>query len=252
MNTVLNALKCVNCRKTLSQPIILPCGHSICKSHADADQQHVMCSQCGVEHSNKGFTDIKALSDLILVQLNNLDFGPCHNESVKSCEELKKQLQKNDLLLDDSEFFIHDKINELKNKVLLKSEQVKLRVDEITQELIDELNEFEQSCKARLKQNIQPNEEFESVKNEFRRLNEENKLKLESWSNLLNELKVDETKWKEIKVECAKTLENMDLKIKQFEKELLMNKFADKSAHVGIFTNADIDSLFQKKVLINI
>ena len=252
MDTVLNALKCANCREILSQPVTLPCGHSICKSHTEVDQQQVICSKCGIQHSNTGFVFSEALSELITIKLNKFDYGNQHKESVKSCEELRKQIDKNDLILYDSEYFIHDFIDLLKNKVHLKSEQLKLCIDQKTHELIDELDEFERRCKERLKQSSQQNEEFEALKKEFRAQNEEAKTRLTNWTKVLNELKVDEAKWKEIKVECDKTKEDLCAKIKQFEKELLMNEFANKKSHVDIFAKADIDSLFVKHGVKNV
>ena len=241
MDTVLNALKCANCREILSQPVTLPCEHSVCKSHTEVDQQQVICSKCGIKHSNKDFFVSEALSDMIAVQLNILDFGIQHKQSVKACEEVKNHLDKNDLILDDSEYFIHESIDELKNKLMLKSEQLKLRIDEITQELIDELDEYEQRCKERLKQSGQQNEEFESLKKEFRDLNEEARTRLKDWTSVLNELRVDEAKWKEIKAECDKTLHELRNKILKFEKELLMNdEFANRKCHVDSFAQADI------------
>ena len=196
---------------------------------------------------NTGFVENKALLDLIAVNFSSFDFGQHHKESVKSCEELRKQLDENDLILPDSEYFIHDSIDELKNKVDLKSEQLKMKIDQTTQELIDELDDYGQRCKERQKQSSQQNDEFEVLKKEFRSQNEEAKTRLTNWTNVLNELNVDEAKWKEIKVECDKTIEDLSAKLKQFEKELLKNdEFDYRKFQVDNFVKADIDSLFNK------
>ena len=154
MDQVLNSLKCANCRNILLEPVVLPCGDTICKSHiieVQADE-HIICSQCGSRHSIKEggeFVVIKALANMIQAQLSSLNFGPHHNESVKSCETLREQLNKVDLILNELDFFIHESIDEMKKKVELKSEQLKLRIDEISQTLLDDLNTYEKECKEK-------------------------------------------------------------------------------------------------------
>ena len=131
MDQVLNALKCVNCRDILSTPVILPCGHTICKYHTEVDDEQIICGECGSRHLNKGFIVVQAVSKMIEVQLNNFDFGEQHKDASKSCDDLKTHLDKNDTMLNDLEYFIHESIEELKNRVMLRREQLKFQIDEI-------------------------------------------------------------------------------------------------------------------------
>lgn len=126
MDIVLDSLKCVDCRKTLDQPISLPCGHLICKSHTEEiAQEEIICSKCGTRHQNKEFAVIEAVLNMIKVQLDSFDFGPEHSETTKSCDELKNEIDKNDSILNDMDYFIHKSVDSLKNRVLLQSEHLK-------------------------------------------------------------------------------------------------------------------------------
>ncbi len=88
MNKIPSIINCVNCRNVLTSPILLPCGHSVCKHHIDKDKtkQSCMCNQCGVRHSKCKFYPNKALSDLIDTQLGSIDFGQTYKEATKSCD----------------------------------------------------------------------------------------------------------------------------------------------------------------------
>ena len=190
MEKVLNALKCVKCHNVFTRPVTLPCGHTICQSHINeaADEQIVFCTKCGRSHDNKGFIVNQALANMIEAQLDSLDFGQRHKESFESFEKLKNQLHDNQLIVDDPDYFIHETISEMKNRVLLKSERLKLRIDEITQELLDDLDGYEKRCKENEEKRKKA---FSCALNEFKKQNEQVKSRLQEWSSGLNNLKAD-------------------------------------------------------------
>lgn len=249
MEIVLNALKCSDCRNILSQPITLPCGHSICKSHTtEKPDDLVICAKCGSKHANSGFVVSQALADMITSQLTLLDFGPEHKESVKSWDECKKQLNQNDSILGDKDNFIFESVGGLKNKVLLKSEQLKLKIDVITQDLIDDLAAYEKLCMTRHKAakstsgGDADDDEFLAMIDEFTKRNEEAKSRLNELSLGLNDFKVDQEKWRNIKAECESKYSEMSSGLKSLQKQLLMNdEFEKKALEVEFFEKANID-----------
>lgn len=246
MDRILNALKCVNCREILSSPVILPCSHTICHSHTQVSDEHIICANCGSRHANNGFIVNQAVSDMISAQLNKLDFGHQHSETSKSCTDLKIQLDKNDAMLDNLDYFIHESIGELKNQVILRSEQLKVRIEMITREIIEDLDEYERRCKTHCGNT--DSKESLTLLNEFRKQNEEAKKSWNEWSSSLNELKVDVDKWAEIKVKCDEALKNMCEKIKDFKKDLFLNEFDSQKFQVEFFKKANIDPVLKKKV----
>lgn len=248
MDLVLNALKCVDCREFLSMPVNLPCGHMICQSHTQVTDEQIICSQCGIRHQNKEFKVNEAVAVLIQAQLCKFDFGQQHKDTSKSCNDLKRQLDKNDAMVNDLDYLIHESINELKNRVTLKSEQLKLRIDEITQELIDELDEYERRCKVNCRDKDTDTGNFTSLLNEIKKQNDEAKKSWKVWSSVLNELKFDVDKWTGIKLKCDETLESMNEKVKEFEKKVFINELDTKKCQVEIFEKLNINMVHKKKV----
>lgn len=200
MDKIRNALKCVNCKETLSTPILLPCGHMICQSHADETQEQIICEKCGTKHRNREFAVAKAVSEMIEAQLDSLDFGDHYTECVESCDALKNQLEQNEFLLNNNYDHIQESISELSNQVLLKSEQLKLKIDEITQELLDELKFYEKRCQSQ----CQIDKNFLALKKELKESNDEEKEKLNEWMSDFEVLKVDVEKWDEMRPNSGK------------------------------------------------
>jgi hypothetical protein len=135
MNKISSIINCVNCRNVLSSPMILPCGHSVCKSHIDETSQSCECNQCGILHSEYRFYSNKALSDLIASQFHSLNFGETYKQAMESCDQLNESITKLDVLLKDPDNYIYEVFSELRRQVDLKYEEYKLRLDEETQRI---------------------------------------------------------------------------------------------------------------------
>ena len=184
MDRILNAMKCAICNKIIESPLILPCSDNICKKHVSNQTNCVIrCEKCGVEHRIpiNGFQENSALQAIIEAEIANLDFGNVHKEAKKSCESFEKALKEFELLLKDPNFYTHDKIDELKNSVQLKGEELKLIIDQEVTKHIDRLEEYERQCREYLSSN-----EF---KEESKKLESEMKIaqsNLESWLESLN------------------------------------------------------------------
>lgn len=239
MDKVINALKCFHCRDILSKPVTLPCGHTICQSHTQETNEEIICAKCGSRHPNKEFKVNEAFADLINAQLCMLDFGHQHSETFKSCNDLKSLIDKNNAMVNDLEYFIYDSTSELKNQVMLKSEQLKVRIDEITQEIIDDLDEYERRCKINC-ENKDITHNFAALLSDFKKQNEEAQKKSNDWSNVMNQLKFDVDKWTRIKVDCHEALNNLFEKRQLFEKEVFLNELEEKKSQIECFKKAKI------------
>lgn len=246
MDKVLNALKCANCTKTLASPIFLPCGHMICQEHTLVPNDTITCCECGVSHPNKGFTVAKAFADMISAEIARIDFGPKHKQSKESCDQLKKKLDENDVILNDMDFHIHETIDEMKIKVLLKREQLKVRIDQVTQELLDDLEDYEKRCKSQRDESN--GQVFVYLMKKFKDCNDEARKNLNEWQRVLNELKIDEDKWMKIKEKSDETLKEVGDKLNEFEKDLFMHQLESKQRQVEVIEKANIDKILNYKV----
>ena len=118
MDRILNIIKCVNCESTLSSPVLLPCGHSVCKKHA-SNESSIRCGKCGQDHSvpPNCFHENEAIAVLIET---DIVFGETYHKAKQDCTHLGNLHDKIENLLKDPNFFIYEKINDLKNEVQIK------------------------------------------------------------------------------------------------------------------------------------
>lgn len=195
----------------------------ICQRHTLQENENVQCSKCGCTHYlNKEFVVVEGVADMIDAKLANFDFGDQHKKTKESCDQLKNLTSKNESMFDDLHFHIHEEISLLKNRVMLRGEELKKEIDEISLKMIDDLNKYENECKRGCTENGEATE-FKNLLEKLREQNEYSKEKLNGWSSILNELIFDENKWKKIQEECDETFKKMSEQLKLFEKELFMN-----------------------------
>lgn len=157
MDKILKALKCANCNQILSSPVILPCHHSICKRHVMTEQSEtptttIRCCKCGEDHripeKSGEFPVSEALAEILAANVDKLDFGTVHKEAKKSCQLLEDLLTEIKPLTKDPYNFIHESIENLRNIVQLKEEEIKLRIDQEVKFIFAELDDFEKECKS--------------------------------------------------------------------------------------------------------
>lgn len=147
MDKVIKAIKCSKCQKTLESPVLLPCNHSICKKHVSEKniKDTLKCPKCGVVHKipRSGFLLNEALSELISAKIDSIDLGRVHKEANDSCDELNRFINIIDRLLTNPSGFTYEEINRLRNKVHIRSEEMKFKIDEETDNLLLKLDEYQ-------------------------------------------------------------------------------------------------------------
>ena len=143
-------IKCQSCQKTLAQPVVLPCGDTICKSHVARGT--IKCPKCHADHDipEKGFLKNSLVEELIKNQLVKLDLDPDNKVAVESFQVLKEIVEKLKRIRDDPKLEINRVISDLKNKIDLRREEEKKRIDDEALELIQELEQCENECNAAL------------------------------------------------------------------------------------------------------
>lgn len=243
METILKAIQCSECNNVLESPVFLPCSHSICKKHTTEkkSRENLRCAKCGLDHEipSNGFPLNEALYQIIDAQIGSIDFGCVHKEATESCGKLNRYIQDLENLLNNPSAYIHDEISQLKNQVNLKSEQLKLKIDEETEKLLVKLNDYQTRCENSI--NI---ELYLSKKAIYESRKKISSTCLSVWKSELNELKFDESKWKKIAEICNKSIEEFEKRIKAFKKDLLLDDFTNYSKDVDFFQQVSIDALF--------
>lgn len=241
MDKILSAVKCVNCQVVLNSPVLLPCGHSICKSHVQpSSKSAIKCKQCGVDHTspNEGFPNNQALAEIISTQVQSLDFGKIHQQAQESCRELQLNVKNAKTLIDDPNYYINDVIEELKNDVFLKREQLKLEIDQESEKLIKMLEGYAIRCESYLNE-----DEFKSKRKNQELLVIQIQTKLNDWNTKLNQIKFDEEIWKNITNDCQKEKVKLETEIFSLRKSLLQNEYAKMKDCISYFQKIRIDFL---------
>lgn len=125
MESVINEIKCMECNGILQSAILLPCSKSICSNHVTKqDTPYYRCPFCQQDHPQDGFLPNKASRLLIDLYL------PEYKEAFDSCEFLKGTIDRFERLKNEPESFIDDRLNDLK-------ETIKLKRDELIQDITD-------------------------------------------------------------------------------------------------------------------
>lgn len=118
MEIIRTSIKCIECKKTLNAPVLLPCGEAVCQEHTEAKENGVYeCGCCGANHTipDEGFGRIKALENIIKTEIEKINLGNEHNEAWQSCNRLKDILSKFVILNTDPNFFINESVNFAQN-----------------------------------------------------------------------------------------------------------------------------------------
>lgn len=241
MNTILNAIKCFNCHKILKSPILLPCGHSICKAHTeDVDEDQVECLKCGISHKNQKFVVVISLAEIIDSEIASFDFGPLHCDAKNSCENLCEVVHQIKQISKEPSYYAHLVIDELRNKVHLKSEELKLKIDENTKKLLDLLAEYQNSCELNTKE-----ASFMATMDKLKNANDATENQLNGWLESLNQMKLDETKWRSIKEECDRKVQKAQNELETFKEVILMHRQDEIESVVDSFMDTDIESILR-------
>ena len=94
-----------------------------------------------------GFKINSELMDLINLNMHVDEKTKKAHKIIEELEKVQKKLE----FVKDPENFIHEYVSETKNKIDLKKEQFKLNIDNIHEDLINKVNNFEKECKDNLK-----------------------------------------------------------------------------------------------------
>lgn len=234
MEIIREALKCSICRLILSEPVVLPCGEFICHEHVVNNiENHVFCVECDTNHEytleNCSFPRVRALEKILATQIDKFDFGKRYSRAYKSCKKLEQALFDFEKLLADPYNHIYEVVNELRNEVEIKRENMKLLlteasekdgVDKQAEALISEINGYENECRTNLKTNEFVENSNELKDGELKRMN----LEMAKLLAELNVLEEEEVKWISVNDSCEKLFNLLQVKEFAYKQDLMLNR----------------------------
>ena len=179
IDQVKNLFNCEQCSQLLVDPVTLPCGSSVCKSHLDEliekttkETNKFECELCKEKHyiPENGFAINKRFQSALDIKLNTLKLNPVYNECKKEINLAENSIEKIENLLKDPEHFIFEYFEELKRQVDLRRENLKLKLDNCSDEIITSIEITKENCIKLSKESKRLSTEIEKSKEELTKL----------------------------------------------------------------------------------
>lgn len=209
----------MKCSKVLEKPVLLPCGHSMCKLHEEEVEglTTIGCNICQVDHNliSGGFPRVIALEKLIEKQIEHLHLGDEYNSTFKQYKDFSDLLDRFERLRKDPEVRIHEEIGDIKAKIDLRREELKSQIDREALKYIDILDDYEQGCKLNAVE-IKSDKDVETKLVAW-------KEEMKQWRQDLNTFKKDTKLWKRISDEILYAYDHMEIDYEQLEEDLFLN-----------------------------
>lgn len=168
---------CSLCEKFFENPVVLPCGASICKQHVsqnkiskndsedtidsvddDDDETERSSSidfeyECGLCHSNHSVPEDGFPSNIYITAFFQLNLH-LNKKAIEELELIKQlDLSINELrvLNNDPDNFVFDYVSTIINKIDSERERLIAKLHEVSSVMINKLNSFREECKANFK-----------------------------------------------------------------------------------------------------
>ena len=150
-------LTCNYCNEVYTNPLTLNCcGENICKQHVEEltlnnTSKTFTCPLCNEENENQKLNVNKCIQKMLENQLHNFQVDSKYKETLAN---LRIQVKKLEAVLNEPEYYIFNEINELKRQIDLDRDKLKIKIDELADGLIQQLESYEARFKTEYKENV--------------------------------------------------------------------------------------------------
>lgn len=240
MDIVKLAIECKECSSFLVKPVMLPCGSSVCYQHLINLQQGTFyCKLCDNDHliDKNNLVVNKSLEILINANLDKINFGSLYNTAFKRLNELDQAIGNLETILNNPTLFIQQVIDQMKNTTEIIREELKLKIDDKANQIIDQLDQYEKNCIDNL--------DSTDLKKTLARIDEEIvkvKEDLQQRKATLNDFSSCENEWNTIKRRCYENNLQYRKEMWNLKKELLLNKINHHLNSILTFQDVNITS----------
>ena len=161
---------CKFCFKLIEDPILLPCGESVCMQHSQeiCSKECVFCDQ---EHSEpeNGFIPNKVIQRMLDLEVEKISL---HIQASDTCQKVISELTALDSQIDsikrDPKNLIYEHFAKLRNDIDLRKENLASSLEKCYVESIEEIRQAESKCDSRIHtlcgiSQIDPKEDFQKL-----------------------------------------------------------------------------------------
>jgi hypothetical protein len=219
MSETFNKLvQCLFCSEKLEDPVILPCGETICSAHTSFfhETKNNKCKFCNNDHILKNeekFPPNKMAIDLLASQLEKLNFGNLLNDALANLELLRSKISQYESCTEKQIDTIYDYFTSKKDQVNLAADEIFCKIQEFSENFLDKVYLYQVQC--------QNSHEFRS--RDARVVIKNAKTKLNEWQNECKMLLIDENKCSDIFDNSKQLLFKIDNDIRDFESLCFIN-----------------------------
>ena len=154
IDQVKNLWDCEQCNRLIVDPVTIVCGYSVCKKHLDELLENSMednkfkCELCHEEHSipEKGFVINRRIQKQLEIQLNKFKPSQAFENCKRELNDVKDNVVKIEALEKDPETYIYEYFEEIIRQVDLRREEIKLKVDSCSDEIIGLIVRSKENC----------------------------------------------------------------------------------------------------------
>ncbi len=170
LEKIKDLFNCKICEDVLVDPIILPCGETVCKAHTEeiSKDKCMFCS--GTQMAPKeGFLENMFAKNLLenKIHLNFSQF----DEYNKIFQDLNRNLKEIELIRNDPVNYIAEYFGELTRQVDLRRETLIEDIHKYSDELVQNIEKLKQDCVAKSKETTKITVELETIKVKINELN---------------------------------------------------------------------------------
>jgi len=180
---------CKLCKDVLVDPIILPCGETVCKAHTDEISKG-KCMSCTGTHivPKEGFIENRIVKHQLDLEANktSLNFSQ-FNGYKKIIQDFNDNLKEIESIRKDPENFITEYFGELTRQVDMRRETLIEDIHKYSDKLIQKIEKLKQDCVAKSKEATKITDELDTIKAKMNELN-----------STFNSLEIDDIKHEEI------------------------------------------------------
>jgi len=214
----------------LKNPITLPCGSTICQIHID-EILFGSCTFCDAKHElpeGGSFQINTLLAEMLELEVDKIELSPKFNACKGVIEETKTRVDSIEALYKDPAYFIYEYFEDIKRKVDYRREDLKIKIDVYSGEIINKVNETQAYYKSLASQTNHVSDHFEEFRTELNTL-----------ACSFDSFKIDDEKYEEIQTKVTAIKPKFDEILEELKGSLIGNNY-----HEFKFKEIDVKDVF--------
>lgn len=206
-------ISCKMCENRLVDPIILPCGETICNHHVkDQESDLFKCVLCSDQHQvpSNGFAKNKQISRALENNIDRSTLGQAYCNACENTEKLGSALREYELVVSDKDSFIYEFFSTLRNKTDLNVEQFRSRFEEAVANHRQNIDLYEKECRKNM---VDLNGDVHEAQQQF-----------DEAACFLRALHLDKPKWESIANKSGEKHAETQQKFDELKNKMLLEK----------------------------